>query len=77
MAGSDERGLLDNRQVKYPGSPEWNAAFPNGIRWIPGTPVTVDGSTGYIPPSTGPNTNPNNGGNPMIDPTTGKKWSTT
>jgi hypothetical protein len=60
MAGSDERGLLDNRQVKYPGSPEWNAAFPNGIRWVQGTPAVIDGAKGHIPePDT--TRNPNTG----------------
>jgi hypothetical protein len=71
MAQGSNPIFLSGREVKYAGSPAWDAAFPNGVRWIQGTPVTVDGATGYIPPPSGPNTNPNNGGNPMIDPATG------
>lgn len=66
MAGQNSNLNLDNSERKYPG--------PGSFTWTPGTPITVNGATGYIPPDGGPNTNPNNGGNPNIDPTTGKLY---
>jgi hypothetical protein len=68
MAGNDTRGLLDSRQLKYPG--------PGSFTWSPSPlPDGTDLGKGFIPESSGPNTNPNNvGGSPYIDPTTGKKF---
>jgi hypothetical protein len=51
MAGSTSRG--GTREIKYVGSPEWNAAFPNGASGV-STPLPdgTDLGQGYIPEAT-------------------------
>jgi hypothetical protein len=75
MAKGADALFLNDREVNYAGGRVWNEAFPNGTRSV-STPLPdgVNLGNGYIPPSSGPNTNPNNGGNPMIDPATGKPY---
>jgi hypothetical protein len=62
MAGSKTRGGI--REIKYVGSPEWNAAFPNGASGV-STPLPdgVNLGNGYIPPIDNSTHNPA-GGNP-------------
>jgi hypothetical protein len=75
MAKGADALFLNDREVNYAGGRVWNEAFPNGVQWVASPlPDGTDLGKGFIPASTGPNTNPNNGGSPYIDPTTGKKF---
>jgi hypothetical protein len=77
MAKGADALFLNDREVNYAGGRVWNEAFPNGVQWSPSPlPDGTDLGKGFFPESTGPSTNPNTG-NPMIDPTTGKKFRST
>ncbi|MFL6600179.1 MAG: hypothetical protein ACJ8R9_02515 [Steroidobacteraceae bacterium] len=65
---------LHGRERKYVGGEAWNRAFPTGASGV-STPLPdgVNLGDGYIPPSGGPPTS-GTGGNPYIDPATGKPY---